>query len=555
MPLDIRPDHLKIVEEILEKHLPDREVWAFGSRVNGTAKETSDLDLVVIGENPLDFQTLGVLRDDFSESNLPYKVDVVDWAKIGETFREIIRKDKVVIKKRISNGQEIEGSVDNWQELPFSQAVLLNPRTHLVRGKVYPFVDMAAVNSDSHCVYSAEYRLFRGNGSKFVAGDTLMARITPCLENGKIARFCAEHGVVAHGSTEFIVIRGREDFTENDYAYYLIKWENVRSYAISQMTGTSGRQRVQTKVFDHLFVTIPPLPEQHAIAHILGTLDDKIELNRRMNETLEAMAQALFKSWFVDFDPVRAKMEGRPTGLPKEIEDLFPDSFEDSELGEIPRGWKYLPFGQLLEDTIGGDWGKEYPEGDFVQPISIIRGTDFSDISSGFIGKVPTRFTTTKKLVPRMLKHGDIIVEVSGGSPTQPTGRSVYISSSILKRFEHPVVCASFCRRFRPINANLGILAAFHLTNLYHEGGTWEYQNQSTGIANFQTNHFLEVEKVLVPSEKALSTFVHFVEPLIPKTATNETLNLSNLRDTLLPKLLSGEIRVTHLEKILERTL
>ena len=82
------------------------------------------------------------------------------------------------------------------------------------------------------------------------------------------------------------------------------------------------------------------LDEQRAIAHILGTLDDKIELNRRMNETLEAMARALFKSWFVDFDPVRAKAEGRDTGLPREIADLFPDGFEESELGEVPRGWQ-----------------------------------------------------------------------------------------------------------------------------------------------------------------------------------------------------------------------
>ena len=86
--------------------------------------------------------------------------------------------------------------------------------------------------------------------------------------------------------------------------------------------------------------SVPPLPEQRAIAHILGTLDDKIELNRRMNETLEAMARALFKSWFVDFDPVRAKAEGRDPGLPKPLADLFPDRFEDSELGEIPEGWR-----------------------------------------------------------------------------------------------------------------------------------------------------------------------------------------------------------------------
>ncbi|MEK7717517.1 MAG: restriction endonuclease subunit S, partial [Pseudomonadota bacterium] len=104
-----------------------------------------------------------------------------------------------------------------------------------------------------------------------------MARITPCLENGKIARFCADPDAVAHGSTEFIVIRGRDAITETDYAYYLTKWDGVSGYAISQMTGTSGRQRVPTEALDHLLVPVPPLPEQRAIAHILGTLDDKIE--------------------------------------------------------------------------------------------------------------------------------------------------------------------------------------------------------------------------------------------------------------------------------------
>ena len=96
-------------------------------------------------------------------------------------------------------------------------------------------------------------------------------------------------------------------------------------------------------------IPLPPLAEQKAIAHILGTLDDKIELNRRMNETLEAMARALFKSWFVDFDPVRAKAEGRDPGLPKHLADLFPDSFEESELGEIPKGWRITPLPEVVE--------------------------------------------------------------------------------------------------------------------------------------------------------------------------------------------------------------
>ena len=182
------------------------------------------------------------------------------------------------------------------------------------------------------------------------SGDTLMARITPCLENGKIARYMAPiNQQKAHGSTEFIVIRGRAKVTDNDFAYYLTKSDEVREYAISQMTGTSGRQRVPVGTLDHLIVLLPPLPTQRAIAHILGTLDDKIELNRRMNETLEGMARAIFQDWFVDFGPVRAKLEGREPYLPPELWGLFPERLVDSELGEIPEGWGVKALGEVVE--------------------------------------------------------------------------------------------------------------------------------------------------------------------------------------------------------------
>ena len=294
-----------------------------------------------------------------------------------------------------------------------------------------------------------------------------MARITPCLENGKIGRFRArDPASEGHGSTEFIVIRGRPGVTGNDFAYYLTQSTEFREYAISQMTGTSGRQRVPVSSLDHLMVPIPPLPEQRAIAHVLGTLDDKIELNRRMNETLEEMARALFKSWFVDFEPVRAKMEGRwrrgesLPGLPAERYDLFPDRLVDSEVGEIPEGWELRAFGTLLDDVIGGDWGKETPDVDHTEPVSIIRGTDLSALAEGRSGSVPLRFTTKKKAERRMLKDGDIIIEVSGGSPTQSTGRSLMMTRDILHRFPGTVVCASFCRRFRPNSWRDGLLAS-----------------------------------------------------------------------------------------------
>ena len=248
-----------------------------------------------------------------------------------------------------------------WRELPFSKAVQINPTIRLDRGSVYPFVDMAAVSADSRSAESAGEREFKGSGSRFQNGDTLMARITPCLENGKIARYQATGDErEAHGSTEFIVIRGRPGVTDNDFAYYLTQWGGVRNYAIGQMTGTSGRQRVPVGSLDHLTVPIPPLPEQRAIAHVLGTLDDKIESNRRMNETLEAMARALFESWFARFEPVRAKMEGRwrrgesLPGLPAEHYDLFPERLVDSELGEIPEGWEVKPLDEVAEQRRDG---------------------------------------------------------------------------------------------------------------------------------------------------------------------------------------------------------
>jgi type I restriction enzyme S subunit len=196
-----------------------------------------------------------------------------------------------------------------WKEMSFSQAVEINPPVDLKRGATYPFVDMASINSTSRDVYATEERRFDGGGSRFAVGDTLMARITPCLENGKIARFCGEDSAIGHGSTEFIVVRGRQGVSDTAYAYYLTKWNGVRGYAISQMTGTSGRQRVPTEALDHLEVPLPPLAEQRAIAHILGTLDDKIELNRRMNETLDGITQTLFKFWFMD-----AIRDGLPEG-------------------------------------------------------------------------------------------------------------------------------------------------------------------------------------------------------------------------------------------------
>jgi type I restriction enzyme S subunit len=326
----------------------------------------------------------------------------------------------------------------------------------------------------------------------------------------------------------------------------------IKGYIESFNAG--GSRRAITKGHIESFeVPLPPLDEQKAIAHILGTLDDKIELNQQINQTLEAIARTLFKSWFIDFDPVRAKMDGRqPAGMDAETAALFPDEFEDSAIGKIPKGWKISPFGELLDLTIGGDWGKELPDEKHTQPIAIIRGTDIASVKAGTFSKIPRRYTTLQKIKSRALSDGDIVIEVSGGSPDQPTGRSCYVTDAILTNLDSIVVPASFCRLFRPKTSLLGIILKLHLEVLYDQGGTWIYQNQSTGISNFQTQYFLANELVLVPSMPIQKLFFNKIRSIVDKQNLGENRVLFHIRDTLLPKLLSGEICVQHTEKGME---
>ena len=242
---------------------------------------------------------------------------------------------------------------DGWTTLPMSEAVEVNPTVRLKKGAEYPFVEMADVSPSMPTVRAAASRVYAGGGAKFDRGDTLVARITPCLENGKVARYVGNGP--ANGSTEFIVVRGREGVTDDDFAHYLTAWPEFRDYAISQMTGSSGRQRVPTDALDHLEVPVPPLPEQRSIARTLGVLDARIALNRRTAATLEALARRVFRSWFVDFDPVRTRRDGtafEETGIPglgSATATLFPDRFEASDIGQVPAGWKVVPLPDFVQ--------------------------------------------------------------------------------------------------------------------------------------------------------------------------------------------------------------
>ena len=540
--VDLRPDHWAIVRSALRRHVPDREVLVFGSRATWTAKDYSDLDLAIMGEEPLSLHAASALSEALGESDLPFKVDVVDWARIHDDFRRVIRRYGVAVQapvgactaadsaRRSLPASRSSVAACKWRSLPFSDAVQINPTVSLDRGTTYPFISMASISTDSRYAYLFEQREFGGGGSRFQNGDTLMARITPCLENGKIARYHAPESVaLAHGSTEFMVIRGRSNITENDFAYYLAKSEKVRKYAIGQMTGTSGRQRVPTKSLDHLMVSLPPLPAQRAIAHILGTLDDKIELNRRMNETLEAMSRALFKAWFVDFDPVRAKMEGRDTGLPRHLADLFPERLVDSEMGEMPKGWEV----KLLKDCMNLTMGQSPPGSTYNERG---EGLPFFQGRSDFGFRYPEkrRFCSAPT---RIADPDDTLVSVRA-----PVG-------DMNLAWERCCIGRGVAAlRHKSISSSFTYHSARAMQKCFQE---YEYTGTVFGAIN---KGQFEALKVIEPAPRVIDAFDSMSKHLDARLRSNvsESRTLAALRDALLPKLISGKIRVRDTARALE---
>jgi type I restriction enzyme S subunit len=265
---------------------------------------------------------------------------------------------------------------------------------------------------------------------------------------------------------------------------------------------------------NHSFLLPPPV-EQKAIAHILGTLDDKIELNRKTNETLEAMVKALFKSWFVDFDPVRAKAEGRPTGLPAEISDLFPDSFEDSELGEIPSGWEVQELGEI--STISGgkqlEAGKLMSKGRFpVYGANGVMGFHEQTTHDSFVivfGRVGAYCGSVK------WEYGGAWVN-NNASSVIPLKNKELVLQSMLEA---------------------------------------DFSNYRTGSAQpFIPNGALASSPVLMPTDAVATLFCDSIKSIRLNQKQNESIVLSlvEIRDALLPKLISGEIRIPDAEKMLE---
>ena len=354
-PIDIRADHLRIVQDVLHRHLPAGvKVWVFGSRASWATKDSSDLDLALDAETEIPRQSLSALEAAFEDSDLPFDVDIVDVERISERFRRIVEQQRVRLSASDSprpthrSRRRRFSWPDNWCAATIENVAASTPNA-VVGG---PF----GSNLVSRDYVREGVPVIRGQnmGARWVTGDFVFVTLEKAESlKANLARpgdiVLTQRGTLGQVSMlpptfpRFLVSQSQMKVTVDReiadplFLYYVLSSAEQQAY-VRQHTIQTAVPHTNLGILRSTPIPVPPLSEQRAIAHILGTLDDKIELNRRMNATLEAMARALFRSWFVDFDPVRAKMEGRDTGLPMEIADLFPDRLVDSELGEIPEG-------------------------------------------------------------------------------------------------------------------------------------------------------------------------------------------------------------------------
>lgn len=341
--------------------------------------------------------------------------------------------------------------------------------------------------------------------------------------------------------------------TSPRFVQYLLRTHEYRSWVVGSATGTTVKHTSPGRI-ESFTTRIPSIEEQRAIAHILGALDDKIELNRRMNATLEAMARALFKAWFVDFEPVRAKMEGRwqrgqsLPGLPAHLYDLFPNSFQESELGHIPAGWVVKTIDELAERVAMGPFGSDIKVSTFVpEGIPVISGQHLRGI---LLDDSEFNFVTEEhadRLKRSNVQRGDVIFTHAGS-----IGQVAYIPEA--SRYERYIVSQ---RQFY-MRCNRALVSPYYITSYFktHDGQHRLLANtSSTGVPSIsQPVTYLRQLKMVVPPPVLLNIFDETVGKIHLSMADNDhqSRSLAQLRDTLLPKLISGELRVPDAERNVE---
>ena len=523
--IDLDAEHRQTVMTLLSRYLPNTTVWAYGSRVKWTSHPASDLDLVAFTK-PDQAARVAELREAFDDSNLPFGVDLFVWDGVPSGFRKRIEAEYVVLAKKVRSVREKR---KGWPEVTLGDCIKMNDATYSPK-ESWPFVNYLDTGNITENRIGEIHHLIPGKDKipsrarrKAQPGDILYSTVRPNQRHFGLLKKVPKNFLA---STGFSVIRGKEDCARTDFIYWFLAQDSVVEHlqTIAEHS-TSAYPSIRPVDIERLSLNLPPLSEQRAITRILGVLDDKIQLNRCMNETLGRMTRALLKSWFVDFDPVRAKMEGRDAGLPQDIATLFPNQLAESELGKIPKGWRIGSIADVATSPRRTAKPSELPHelpyiGLEHMPRQSIALTDWGQAGKVKSGK--SKFDKGNilfgKLRPYFHKVG--VAPLNG-----------VCSTDIMVIAPKKPQWAAF------------LLAWVSSTEFV------AYANQaSTGTKMPRTNwKVMSDYRLCLPPEQTVCAFQSLVQPMLDRIIANihESRALALQRDALLPKLVSGDVQVS----------
>ncbi len=421
---------------------------------------------------------------------------------------------------------------NDWTEERFGNLVrFVSDKSQAKDTSIDTYISTENMVADFGGISTASALPLTGSVTKFKVGDTLFSIIRTYFKKVWQARFdgCC--------SNDVLVLRPEnEGALTPDYLHQICRWEKFTELSIRTSKGAKMPRGDKDALADFKF-RLPPIEEQRAIAHILGTLDDKIELNRKQNETLEAMARALFKAWFVDYEPVRAKMEGRwqrgqsLPGMPAHIYDLFPDRLVESELGEIPEGWEMRSLDSIANYLNGLALQKFPPESE-TEFLPVIKIAQLRAGNTNGADKASTQIKPEYVVVDGDVLFswsGSLEVEVWNGGRGALNQHLFKVTSNEVPKWFYFFATRQHLSDFRAIAAG-----------------------KATTMGHIQRKHLTDARIAVAPPE-SMKKFDAVIASQFDQLVSNaqQSRSLAQLRDTLLPKLISGELRISDAERIL----
>ena len=530
--IDITADQRKTILALLERYLPNTTVWVYGSRAKWTSRPQSDLDMVVFA-TPEQNRRVSDLREAFEESSLPFRVYLFVWDDVPESFRKHVKAGYVVLVKK-----EKRSVRSGWRTVTLGDVIDLRlssvdkktkDNEHAVQlcnymdvyNNSFIFADM-----DFMTATATEREI---SNCSLTVGDVVITKDSEKYDDIGVPALVREDIPDLVCGYHLAILRPDSQKLDGMFLFYALNAVEVQQQFHSYANGVTrfGLRKADIGLVE---IPLPPLSEQRAIAHILGKLDDKIELNRRMNETLEEIARVLFKSWFIDFDPVRAKMEGRDPGLPKHLADLFPDRLVDSELGPIPEGWEAGVLDDAIELLSGGTprtSETSYWNGD----IPWYTAKDAPSLSDIFV--LDTERTITQAGVEnsstKILPFGTTIITARG-----TVGRLACLGM--------PMAMNQTCYGIRGARGYPDFFTYWTIRKAVDE-----LQSRTHGtIFDTITRQTFKIVDMVLPPVNVAEAFERTVNPIMEHILNNlnESRTLAAQRDALLPKLVSGKLRL-----------